>query len=390
MRDFLGQLATRPSAGDGAAMGRGRALKLAALPTLVVAVVYGLFIALFVLDDHPVEHVAHVGTVFLDHGEGASSRIDAMRPYAFRGDGYDGQFSLYMALDLPRAPEYIPEDTSYRLTRMVYPLTASALALGQAELVPWTLLLVNVTAALVATFLLALYLVRTGASPMWALVVGGAPGLFVGVAFDTTEPLAYALVVAACVVSLRNRIVAGGVLFGLAAATREVSLLFPLAWALWLVTARRYRDAATLLILSILPLLIIRAALAAWIGYEAVPYEAVAPFTGFDPSDNRAAVTVGVLIPSILAAVLVGLMRRLDPRVLALIANILVLVVLLPARSWIDYHAAGRITLGVLVAFCLCVPLIPQRARPLALVPAAGWMLPWIVDPSAVVGVFPS
>jgi hypothetical protein len=359
-------------------------VRKAALPTVVVALLYALFLSQFVVGDERVEDVPRAGTIYLDAGRGASERIDSMRPYAVPGDGYDGQFALYMALDLPASPEYIYESTTYRLTRIGYPLAAAALALGQVDLVPWTLVLVNVLAAVALTFLLALHLVRTGASPVWALLVGAAPGLYLAVSLDTTEPLAYALVAGAWVAATRGNTVVAGVLFGLAGATREVALLFPLAWAAAAVLQRRYRDALTVLALSLAPLALVRLGVALWIGYESVDrssYPTLIPFSGFHRSTDTLVLVVAVLAPSVAALVLsLAVARAVRPELLAVVLNALVLVVLLPAHSWFDYAAGGRISLGVLVAFCLYVPFLPPRARPLALVPIVGWMSAWLLD----------
>ena len=359
-------------------------MRRAALPTVVVAVLYALFLAQFVVGDERVEEVPRAGRIYLDHGRGASARIDAMREHAFPNDGYDGQFALYMALDLPASPEYIFESTTYRLTRIGYPLAAAGLALGQADLVPWTLVLVNVLAAIGLTFLLAVHLLGRGAPPVWALAVGLSPGLFLAVSLDTTEPLAYTLVAGAWLAASRSRIVVAGLLFGLAGVTREVTLLFPLAWVAAALLGRRRRDALTVLALSLAPLVVVRLAILAWIGYEPVARSSLptfVPFSGFHRSTDTVVLVLAVLLPSIVAVALcIVLARGVSAELLAVVSNGLVLVMLLPAASWFDYAAAGRITLGVLTAFCLCIPLLPERVRPLASVPIALWMSAWLLD----------
>ena len=66
------------------------------------------------------------------------------------GNGYDGQFYYRLALDpfnLSRAAYGIRLDSISRVERMAYPFLAWALAFGQHDRIPLTLVIVNVVAA---------------------------------------------------------------------------------------------------------------------------------------------------------------------------------------------------------------------------------------------------
>src|SRR5512143_1776273 len=59
--------------------------------------------------------------------------------------GYDGQFAFQIALD-PLDGWTKTDVPAYRYQRILYPLAARILALGNADLVPWTLIVVNIGA----------------------------------------------------------------------------------------------------------------------------------------------------------------------------------------------------------------------------------------------------
>lgn len=59
--------------------------------------------------------------------------------------GYDGQFTYFIARDGAGAEPFI-DGASLRYQRIIYPLFARLLAVGQADLIPYTLILINVLA----------------------------------------------------------------------------------------------------------------------------------------------------------------------------------------------------------------------------------------------------
>ena len=71
-----------------------------------------------------------------------------------------------------------------------------------------------------------------------------------------------------------------------------------------------------------------------------------------------------------------------------MVANVLALVIFLPAATYIEYFAAGRATAGVILAALLCVPVFDQvlgRNRSWLWVVSICWMLPWyFLVPQAV------
>ena len=86
-----------------------------------------------------------------------------------------------------------------------------------------------------------------------------------------------------------------------------------------------------------------------------------------------------VVLPALLAVALVWwFTRRIGPSLLALVLNVAVLVVFLPAASYDEISASSRIALGVTCAFLACLPVVPsaQRAQ-VALGVAVLALAPW-------------
>jgi hypothetical protein len=145
-------------------------------------------------------------------------------------DGYDGQFYYRMAL-VPLAftnPAYGVrlDNPAWRTQRIVYPLLAWAAALGSADWVPLSLLLVN----LLGIGAMALFAARLTAflklPAVTALAVMLWPGFIVSLTHDTTEIVACAFLLAALDAYLRGRIAGYAILATLATLTRETSIVF--------------------------------------------------------------------------------------------------------------------------------------------------------------------
>src|SRR5260221_13671973 len=77
---------------------------------------------------------------------------------------------------------------------MASAMLARPWALGQTQLTPDTLILLNLLAMAGGTLALAAWLRRRGRSPWLALIYGLSLGLFIAVNGDLTEPMAYAVV----------------------------------------------------------------------------------------------------------------------------------------------------------------------------------------------------
>jgi hypothetical protein len=351
-----------------------------ALITLAAYVVWAAYYAAH----HDLVDLARVGHEFVTRAPGESRAIDELVPDTFDESGYDGQFFLYIAVDPTGAEPYVDEPP-YRYSRIVYPLLARAVAVGQPDLAPFALLLINLLAVGAGTFAVATLLRGLGLSPWYGALYGLYPGLFVGVSHDLSEPLAYAFAACALLAFERRRVPLAAVLFALAGLTRESTLLFPAALALWLaIGRRRHRDAAVLAA-SVIPYLALRVGLWVWLGAvgnaQAQRIE-VLPFAGLAkqwPWDTLTLEEIyAVVVPGVLALVIAVLVRARPGWLLVLAANVVVLVVFLPEPSYAEYRASGRITIGVVLAFLLCLPRVLAAGRTAqAWIVVLLWFAPW-------------
>ena len=360
---------------------------------LVVTLGYVLWAGWFV-HYHPVASLAHVSSFFQGRS-GGSAAIARLQPTAADTVGYDGQFYEFIAADPIGARPYL-DNPAYRYSRPVYPLAARVLAGGQERLLPWTLLLLGIGGVFAATFALATVVARLDASPWYGAIVGAYPGIFLAVSHDLAEPLAYGVLALGLLAWYKKqpRVGSAALLFGLAGVTRETTLLFPVTLALWLaVRERRFRPAAAMLGIALAPYVVVKVALAAWLGSwgEARAAQLELPFLGllhqWPWSDFQVQQILAVVAPALLAPLLVWwATRTVTPELCLLIANVVVLVLLLPEPSWAGYLASGRIATGVIVAFLLCVPAMLRSGRVTQVwLPIVLWLLPWYtVLPEAV------
>lgn len=316
-----------------------------------------------------------------------------------RGDeiGYDGQFSYFLAVDPVHAGDYM-DSPGYRYGRIGYPMLARLLALGQPGLIPYALLVLNWLALGLGTFCIATLLARARVSPWWALAYGLYPGLIFGVQRDLTEPVAYGLVALGVLLagSPRSKTrLASGAVFGLAALTRETTLVFGLLIGLTLLyQARKSAQAgltvpAALILLTVMPLALWRVFVAVWLGTSGVPAAARPvfwPFAGLFahwPFGLSAyGQIVSVVAPSLLvtgAALWIGLRHRWNVYLTLIVLNVVLFVVLLNAQNYVLYEGSGRAAAGVVLATLVtlgCVEAVARGGRWWLWLTCVLWLLP--------------
>jgi hypothetical protein len=158
-------------------------------------------------------------------------------------EGYDGQFAYYMALDPdPHVVDVYLDVPAYRYQRILLPILAWVLALGQPGAVGWTLWLVNLAGFALGVWALASWLADHGENALHALALGLWVGYLGGVALDLSEPLAYGLAAAGWLAASRKRFAMSGLLFATALLAKETTGVF---WAAaWLGTVVERRTGA--------------------------------------------------------------------------------------------------------------------------------------------------
>jgi glycosyltransferase involved in cell wall biosynthesis len=168
--------------------------------------------------------------------------------------GNDGQQFLSLALDpLQRDPgtSAALDNPIYRGKRLLYPLLAWLLGLGQPALIPWTLGLVNVAVVGWAAGVVARWAELEQRSPRWGLAVLTLPATWITLSLDTADLLATSLLLSAALAWRQRRPGRLGASLSAALLSRETALLGWAATGLAVVWERRWR---WLLPLALLPL----------------------------------------------------------------------------------------------------------------------------------------
>ncbi len=282
-------------------------------------------------------------------------------------EGYDGQFSYYIAMD-PLNGWQRCDVPAYRYQRILYPLLARGLALGQGSLIPYTLPLLNLIALGVGIWLAERILSGYGMSRWYAITYGLYAGQLMSVRLDLNEPLAHVLVLAAILVLERKRWGWGAVLFALAALAKETALVFAGGYLLHLLVRRQWKNAAWLALGAGVPFVAWQAVLWAWLGrpglgsggagataWEIIPYRGLWSLGTIDLRVLGLLALIMVplaVIPSLLglwAAVRDLCHRRWHPFTMMLLMNCLVML-FLPQSTYREPFAMLRLTTGLVIA----------------------------------------
>ena len=163
---------------------------------------------------------------------------------------YDGHYSYQIAYRLFDEASVIPEaypyadelPDAYRFQRILYPLLARLFALGWPALLPWTLILLNILAIALGTWVTELLLQHHGISNWYALVYGLYAGNLVVLRSDMNEALAQTLVMLAIWAWVRSKHTWGFFWFALAVLAKETAVLFIAAYGLYSLQRRNWRD----------------------------------------------------------------------------------------------------------------------------------------------------
>jgi hypothetical protein len=350
-----------------------------------VAVFYAIFVPLRLVQ-HDTLWFVHTGRAFgtAAHTSPYLSGLRQDKPV-----GYDGEFYYAVAADPSHAKDYLRERAGIVYSRIGYPALAYVLSGGSREALPTAMLAINLAAVFVATGAIGAWLIRRGLSPWPAALYGLFPGVIFSVFFDLTEPLAFALVAVAALL-LETRLWASAAFFAGAVLTRETTVPFVLAAA---ISAGRgaWRRRVVFAAVTCGPLLLWRIVVHAYT-HQATQETGhssdwLVPFHGFWPgypldSEHRL-ILFTVLAPGVIAALGgIVLLRQRRTRLPAalLLANVLLYLVFLPHGPYIDYPAAARSVIGILVAALYCLPWWWNRQWSVRLVLAGeafAWSLPW-------------
>jgi hypothetical protein len=281
--------------------------------------------------------------------------------------GYDGQFAYQIARD-PLNGWTKTDVPAYRYQRIVYPLAARLLALGNADLVPWTLILVNVIALVVGVWLTEEILQHFQVSRWYALIYGLSAGMLMSVRLDLTEPLAYALAQAGVLLALKDRWRWAALMLALAALTKEMTLAVAASIGLVYLFRRQWSRLLVFSAIVLLPFAAWQIVLWRWFGQLgigsggalATPFEIV-PLRGLWSLaflDLRVFLLfAAIMIPLAVIPALLGLwvaLRQLWRRVIdiptALLLLNALLVLITPQSTFREPLAMARYIVGLIAA----------------------------------------
>lgn len=380
-----------------------------------VAVVLVAFYSPFLvarLSEHDAYWLVHVGRQMLEANDSSTVITPAL---GWQSEvGYDGQYYYALAVDPTHAPDYMPASPgpAYYSSRVLYPLLARALAVGQAGAVPITMLVLNLLAVGAGTLAIATWLRRRRMSPWFSLLYGLYPGLIFAVFRDLTEPLAFGLVAVSAVVfdrRSRSALTTSAVLLALAALARETTLAFALGLAFALVVPEqsgatirgiKWRRALAFFAACSVPALLWRIVVARLVGGSArepgdglrsiVPFHGILDYWPWD--SQHVLIATSVVLPTLIGlASLPWLLRRPAARGSAILfaLNAAAFVVFVPRIAEVDYGAAGRIAVGAVLASIICLPSWPRRGFSLVYTASVVllWSLPWYAFMSAALDI---
>ncbi len=283
--------------------------------------------------------------------------------------GYDGQFAYAIAVN-PLGAAPLLDDPAYRYQRILYPMLARAMALGRPELVPWTLIGLNVLALAMGAELLGQHLLRRGLRPWYGLLFVLWVGQWFSLRFDLQEPLSLALALAALAFLDRNHVWLAAVTFGLGGLAKDMALLFCLGAAASTLVSRQIQRGVTLLLGGLLPYLLWAAVLSrifqSWVFRASAARMEWVPFNGlrFCPPELLGLVWLWLIAPAGFALWLIwdkrSTMYRSWPFWVT-VANIAFLV-FLPRTSYVDGNALLRLSGGLVISTTILTGMCAPRA----------------------------
>ncbi|MCB0162658.1 MAG: hypothetical protein KDI79_00440 [Anaerolineae bacterium] len=326
-------------------------------PTLVVTLIGLIYvIGVLLVNDGDAKAFILLGTQFSQGDPNGS-------------EGYDGQFAYQIALNPAGAAPYI-DVPAYRYQRILYPLLARLLAFGQAALIPWTLIILNIGVIALGTWATEHLLLHLRVSRWYALVYGLYGGQFLSLRTDLNEPLAHAFVQLAMLAWAKERRWWAVAAFALAALGKETTLVFLAAYMLYTLSQRMWGWTFRLGLAAI-PFVLYQLFLWRWLGSFGVG-SGGAGATPFSPIPLAgwlaiAGVSVGAfllislvvgpmsILPSI-AGVWLSLKevwyQNLHPFVFSLLLNSAV-ILFLPTSTFREPVAMLRLTMGLMAAMLL-------------------------------------
>ncbi len=306
------------------------------------------------------------------------SRFSENNPHG--NEGYDGQFAYQIALHPFSAAAHL-DIPAYRYQRILYPLLSRLLAFGQAGLIPWSLLVVNVFAIGLGTWATEQLLLDLRVSRWYALIYGLYGGQLLALRADLNEPLAQALVQLAMVAWLKKERFLMMVAFSLATLTKETTLIFYAGFLIYdsyTPEGIRFKSLRLTSWLTPLPFVTYQLILWQWLGSPGVGSGGAGATSFSLPLVGWLEIAQVSFLAFLLISLIVGPMSILPafigvrlslhslrqgqwhPYIICLLLNSVILLCL-PTSTFREPAAMARLTQGLVVSMLLYGGLIKSR-----------------------------
>jgi hypothetical protein len=227
-------------------------------PTVIVVGVALLFLTVIYFTYQP------------QRGQGLYEFIFPHKLGGITGLGYDGMFTYYIASIPLEGVEIMrvrhDDVPAYRYQRVLHGALTRIFTLGYEPLIPLMMILIALSGLAAGTWGMEQLLTDLGVSRGYALAYGLFAGVLGSVRLTTTEPLAFGLMILAILACQRERPRLGVLLFGLAALTKEPTLISAGAYVVYYLSQRRWGAAVRLAVGAGLPFVLWQLTLYAWIG----------------------------------------------------------------------------------------------------------------------------
>ncbi len=169
-------------------------------------------------------------------------------------EGYDGQFIYYVATDLnPGSVKDHLDVPAYRYQRILLPVLARVISLGNIQFIPWALLLINILAHGFGTWVLSSIFEQWKVNKWYALGYGGWVGIGLAARLDLPEPLAYTLVILALWAYLKKKSFMTWLFMGLALFAKEVTVVFLIAFLILYIYEKKWGEMIGMLAVACIP-----------------------------------------------------------------------------------------------------------------------------------------
>jgi hypothetical protein len=159
------------------------------------------------------------------------------------GLGHDGKYYFMQAMDPfyldPEQHAILLDRPTYRAQRMVYPTLASGFGTLPAPATAWSMLVVNLVALGIGTWLTALLAQQLGISAWFGLAFLLNPGVLVSAFIDTADLFALVFLLAGALFVLRERTGLAVAFLTLSALSRETMILATVGVMAYLWHTRR-------------------------------------------------------------------------------------------------------------------------------------------------------